>query len=123
MGISVEFNPELALRNYSYFESGEREEAECMPKDLEVGRVYNFLKKDQRLYWLSDDPNWGGGQVPLVKTGGDQNTSRPIGSAKILEVTHFLRDSQVWTKGRYEVIDLFNEDDPTVHFESLRRIN
>lgn len=37
MGIQVEFNPDLALRDYSEFEKGNRKEEECIPKNLETG--------------------------------------------------------------------------------------
>ena len=49
MGIQVEFNPDLALRDYSEFEKGNRKEEECVPKVLEVGKEYDFLKKGQKL--------------------------------------------------------------------------
>ena len=39
MGIQVVFNPDLALRNMSHFESGERKETECIPVKLEVGKI------------------------------------------------------------------------------------
>ena len=45
MGIEVSFNPDLALRDYSEFEKGNRREEECIPKELGAGNVYNFLKK------------------------------------------------------------------------------
>ena len=45
MGIVVEFNPDLALRNISEFRKGKRKRDECIPANLQTGRVYNFLKK------------------------------------------------------------------------------
>ncbi|TSD01812.1 MAG: Uncharacterized protein Athens071425_332 [Parcubacteria group bacterium Athens0714_25] len=122
MGIVVEFNPDLALRDISEHKSGKREIQECVPENLKVGEVFEFLKKGQRLYWLSDSEFWGGGQIPLCKTGGDEKLSRPIASIKILEATHFLENGEIWTKGKYKVIDVFDKNDPKINFESLKRI-
>ena len=113
MGIQVEFNPDLALRDYSEFEKGNRKEEECIPKDLEAGKVYSFLKKGQRNYWLM-------GELPLVKTTGNQNLSRPVASVIILEATHILIDNEAYTKGKYKVVDVF--DDEEIHFESYKRV-
>jgi hypothetical protein len=56
MGIQVEFNPDLALRDISEFKKGNRKEEECIPENLEAGKIYPFLKKDQRNYWLNPRP-------------------------------------------------------------------
>ena len=40
MGIQVEFNPDLALRDISEFEKGNRKKEECIPEDLKVGEVF-----------------------------------------------------------------------------------
>ena len=45
MGIKVEFNPDLALREFSEFVSGNREEEECVPERFEIDKEYHFLKK------------------------------------------------------------------------------
>ena len=42
MGIQVEFNPDLALKNISNFEEGTRKEEECIPKNLNVGELIIF---------------------------------------------------------------------------------
>lgn len=120
MGIAVEFNPDLALRDISEYKSGKRKIEECVPENLEEGMVYDFLKKGQRLYWLSDSEFWGGGQMPLCKTSGNENLSRPIASIKILEATHFLENGEIWTKGKYKIIDIFQDN--KIHFEGLKRI-
>ncbi len=130
MGIKVEFNPDLALRNISFFESGERKREECIPEKLEAGKIYDFLKKDQRNYWLF-------GEVPLLETKGGEVLSRPLASVQILEATHFLlededsydypqqRDSKflkkgsIWTKGKFKVVEVFSDD--KIHFEGLDR--
>jgi len=119
MGIAIEFVPDLALRDFG---TEGREAEECLPEKLRVGEVYYFLKNGQRNYWLSDDPNWGCGQMQLCKTTGDQKLSRPLASVKVLEVTHFLRDEKVWTRGKYKVVEIFGKDDATIHFEGTRRI-
>ena len=59
MGIQVEFNPDLALRNISEFTSGNRKESECIPENLQTGETYDFLKHGQRNYWLE-------GEIPLL---------------------------------------------------------
>jgi len=120
MGIKVEFNPDLALRDVSEYKSGKRKIEECIPNPLKKGKVYGFLKKEQRLYWLSDDEFWGKGQIPLMLTKGYGKLSRPIASIKISEVTHFLSKGEVWTKGKYKVIEVFKDD--KIHFEALKKI-
>lgn len=115
MGIQSEFNPDLALRNILEFVNGRRKREECVPKPLEVGIVYDFLKKGQRDYWLL-------GEVPLVETQGGQQLSRPLASIVILEPTHFVDNGEVWTRGKYKVIDVFDLNDPRAHFEGMQRI-
>lgn len=122
MGINVEFNPDLALRDYSEFEEGNRKEEECIPKDLEPGKEYPFLKKGQRLYWFSDDEFWSKGEMPLFKTQGNQKLSRPIASIKMIEATHFIESGEVYTKGKYRVIDIFDPEDEKIHFEACKRV-
>jgi hypothetical protein len=122
MGIQVEFNPDLALRDISEFEKGNRKEEECVPVQLKAGSVHEFLKSGQRLFWLSDSEFWGKGQIPLCKTSGNEELSRPLASIKILEATHFLENGEVWTRGKYEVVEVFDENDPKVNFEACKRI-
>jgi hypothetical protein len=113
MGINVEFNPDLALRDYSEFEKGNRKEEECVPKNLEKGKVYNFLKKGQRMYWLT-------GELALLKTKGNADLSNPIASIRIIEATHFLENEEVFTKGKYKVVDVFSDN--SVNFNWMKRI-
>jgi len=122
MGIKVEFNPDLALRNLSEFEAGKRKKEECVPSSLEKGQIYEFLKSGQRLFWLSDSEFWGNGQIPLCETSGDEKLSRPLASIKILEVTHFLEDGEVWTRGKYKIVEIFDVNDEEIHFEACKRI-
>ena len=119
MGIQTEYNPDLALRPYN---TDGREPEECLPEKLEEGEIHNFLKKGQRLFWLSDDPEWKNGQIPLYETIGQGKFSRPIASVKIIEVTHFLKNSEVWTKGKYKVISIFNPNNQKINFEGCKRI-
>ncbi len=114
MGITVEFNPDLALRNYSHFKSGKRKEDECLPLKIEKGRIYGFLKSGQRNYWLE-------GELPLLETKGNAILSRPLASIKILETTHTLIDGTPYTKGKYKVIDVFDINSPKINFESYAR--
>lgn len=120
MGIQVEFNPDLALRDISEHKAGKRKFEECVPAALEEGKTYDFLKRGQRLYYLSDSELWGNGQLPLMKTTGNEQLSRPIASVKILEATHFLMNGECYTKGKYKVIHVFNPEDSTIHFEACK---
>lgn len=115
MGIKIEFNPDLALRDCSEFENGNRKEDECIPKNLIAGQIYHFLKEGQRNYWLE-------GELPLVETKGDQQLSRPIASIRILEVVHFMQDGRPFTKGKYQVIEVFDQANHQPHFDGFTRI-
>lgn len=113
MGITVEFNPDLALRNYSEYEKANRKEEECIPRNLEAGKVYNFLKKGSRNYWLL-------GEIPLRETKGNQNLSKPIASIIILEATQFLLNNETHTKGKYKIVEVFNNNE--IKFDGYERI-
>lgn len=113
MGIKVEFNPDLALRNITEFKKGRRKKEECLPENIKKGKIYNFLKKEQRIYCLTEE-------VPLVETQGQQILSRPRASVIILEAVHFIDKGEVWTRGKYKIKDVFNDD--KIHFEGCSRI-
>lgn len=113
MGIKVEFNPDLALRNMSEFRNGNRRAEECIPDDLEAGNIYPFLKLGQRNFWLD-------GEVPLIETQGNEILSRPKAGIKIIEATHFADGGVIYTKGSYQVLEVFNDD--RVHFDGLFRV-
>ena len=113
MGIQVEFNPDLALRSIEEFKKGNREKEECIPENLEEGKIYPFLKKDQRNYWLE-------GEIPLVETKGNQVLSKPLASVIILEATHFLENQKLYTKGKYKVIEIFKDN--KIHFNGFDKI-
>ena len=113
MGIRVEYNPDLALRNIKEYKKGKRKRVECIPARLVAGKVYEFLKKGQRLYWLE-------GELPLVETKGNERLSAPIASIEILEATHKTVKGEVFTSGKYKVVEVFNDD--KVHFNGWQII-
>lgn len=113
MGIKVEFNPDLALRDISEFKKGNRKIEECIPENLEVGKIYNFLKKDQRNYWLM-------GEIPLIETKGNEILSRPKASIIILEVVHFIENGAIYSKGKYKVMEVFKDN--KIYFEGMDRV-
>jgi hypothetical protein len=118
MGIQVEFNPDLALRNIQEYKKGSRSLEECIPENLEENVIYSFLKKGQRFYWLH-------GEIPLLETKGEGQLSRPVASVRILTVTHFFRDGHpddVYTKGKYLVKEVYDKDDPAIHFEGFAKV-
>lgn len=104
MPIRVEYNPELALRNISEFKNGNRKKDECIPEKLEAREIYPFLKRGQRNFWLYSE-------VPLVETKGGEIVSAPIASIQILEVTHFMENNEVFTRGSYKVLKILDEND------------
>ncbi|MFA6429322.1 MAG: hypothetical protein WCV84_02375 [Patescibacteria group bacterium] len=112
MGIQVEYNPDLALRNRSEYLRGNRREEECIPDPLEEGRVYPFLKHGQRNYWLQ-------GEMPLLETQGNGVLSRPKASIILLEATHVLEEQEVMTRGKYKVVRVFTDDQ--VYFEGFAK--
>ena len=113
MSILAEYGPELCLREFNTFE---RLSEECLPEILEIGKTYPFLKKGQKHYWIKSE-------IALRKTKGNQQLSRPIASIIILGSTHFLKDKEVWTKGTYKVIETYDINNPTIHFETTEKIN
>lgn len=113
MGIKAEFNPDLALRNISEYKNGNRKLEECLPESPQAGEIYDFLKKGQRFFWLD-------GEVPLLETKGGEQLSRPRASIIFLEVTHFKLDNEIFTKGKYKIIEVFEGDD--IKFEGLYRL-
>jgi hypothetical protein len=113
MGIQVEFNPDLALRNISEFRSGSRKKEECIPERLEAGKVYDFLKMGQRNYFIE-------GEIPLLETKGNQQLSRPVASIIILEAVHTLINGKPWTKGKFKVSEVFRDSE--AHFNGFERI-
>jgi hypothetical protein len=114
MGIKVEYNPDLALRNIREFEKGNRLEDECIPNLLVPEKTYAFLKRGQRNYWLE-------GEIPLLETDGNGKLSRPLASIRILITNHFIREGEVWTTGEYSVREVYGNDDK-IHFEGFTKL-
>lgn len=112
MGIIAEYNPELCLRE---FNTPEKLSDECLPEKLEPNKIYKFLKKGQRHYWLE-------GEIALRITNGNKQISKPVASIIILESTHFIKNNELWTKGTYNVIETYNLNDLTIHFETTSKI-
>jgi len=52
-----------------------------------------------------------------VETKGNQELSRPLASIVILEATHFEDKGEIFTKGRYKIIEVFKDN--KIHFENL----
>ncbi|MCF6276638.1 MAG: hypothetical protein L3J07_02190 [Candidatus Magasanikbacteria bacterium] len=71
------------------------------------------MKKGQRNYWLF-------GEIPLLEIKGNEVLSRPKASIIILEATHFLIDKEVYTKGKYKIIEVFKDD--KIYFEGFERV-
>lgn len=112
MWIQVEFNPDLALRDISFYYSWERKIEECIPENLEEWEIYDFLKSWQRNYYLlQDEP------VPLLQTQWNQKLSRPIAAIQILQATHFYENGQIYTKWQYRVLQVFEINDQKIYFE------
>ncbi|KKP32876.1 MAG: hypothetical protein A2312_03095 [Candidatus Staskawiczbacteria bacterium RIFOXYB2_FULL_32_9] len=113
MGIVVEFNPDLALRNISEFMAGKRKKQECIPEPMKIGEVYDFLKEGQRLYYF------GGEELPLLETKGNANLSEPLASIIILEATHYREDGKVFTKGKYKIVKIIAEGE--IYFNGINK--
>jgi len=110
MSITAEFCPEICLRE---FQTPNREPEECIPENLEANKVYDFLKKDQRNYWMYND-------IALTETKGNGIVSGPKASVVLLEATHFVKDNKVFTSGKYQVMEVYNDD--AIHFESCNKV-
>jgi len=113
MGIAIEFVPDLCLR---LFGTDGRDSKECLPKELVFGEVHNFLKKGQRNFWML-------GEFPLRETKGNSFLSKPLASVVLLEAAHFVKDGEVWTCGRYKIVEVYDPSDDKVHFDGLEKID
>lgn len=114
MWIQVEFNPDLALRDISFYKSWERKIEECIPENLKIWEIYDFLKLWQRNYYLFDDE-----PIPLIKTMWNQILSRPYASIRILEATHFYDNWKIYTKWKYKILKIHDINDSKIHFEGF----
>jgi hypothetical protein len=109
----IEVNPALILRDSDEAQKGSRKSEECIPEVLEVGQIYSFLKKEQRIYWLD-------GEVPLIMKSQDGMLSRPLASIQIIESTHFVDNGRIYTRGLFKVTEIFQDQD--IHFEGLAKV-
>lgn len=112
MGINIEFNPDLNLRKSG---TRGRKLLECLPSKLIKGVIYSFLKRGQRNYWLD-------GPIPLQETQGDGKLSRPLAAIQIIDTTHQKIDGEIWTSGRYCVLEVFNPNSNQINFEGMKYI-
>jgi hypothetical protein len=117
MWIKIEFNPDLALRDISFFKKWERKIEECIPENIKTGLTYDFLKSWQRNYYLLDDE-----PIPLIKTEWNQILSRPYAAIRILEATHFNNNWEIWTKWKYKVLNIYDINKSEIHFEWFQSI-
>jgi hypothetical protein len=110
---TLEVNPALILRNADEARTGMRKPEECIPENLQIGQSYPFLKKDQRIYWFN-------GEIPLIEKSSQGELSRPLASIEIMEVTHFVDNGHIFTRGLYRVTEIFRDNE--VHFEGLNKV-
>ncbi|MBD3232078.1 hypothetical protein GF322_05490 [Candidatus Dependentiae bacterium] len=103
MSINMKFALDLVLRNFSEFKNGQKKKEECIPQDLQENKVYDFLKTGQRVYWLE-------GEQPLLEKSKDGKVSIPKASVIILEATHFVNKDKIYSKGKYKVVKIINEN-------------
>lgn len=91
------YNTDLALidRNDS---SGHRPE-ERMPEELEVGRIYPFIKKGHRTY----EPF---SEVTLLEMKRSEVLFSLVARVTILSVEYVVEEGQSYTKGEYRVEEL-----------------
>jgi len=55
-----------------------------------------------------------------MRTEDNENLSYTLASVKILETTHFLENGECFIEGEYKVIQIFDENDPKIHFEACK---
>jgi hypothetical protein len=94
MGIKVEFNPDLCLREFG---TEGRDLAECVPPVMTTGTFFQFLKEGQRCFWFE-------GPVDLRITKGNGNFGDPIAQVRIINASHHIRDGKVWTEGLARIL-------------------
>ena len=94
----------------------------------DVGAPCAFLRRGLHALWAGAAARWPArqadywlhGEIPLIETRGREKLSRPRASIVILEATHFLDNGEVWTRGKYKVVEVFKDDG--VKFEGLWRV-
>jgi len=100
MEIKAEFESALILYNMREFVMDKRKFDECIPENLKEEREYTFLVSGQRNYWLL-------GKFPLHEKKEDGSVGEdPRAIINIYEVTHFIENKLIWTKGKYKVLQV-----------------
>lgn len=104
MEIKTEFESALILCNMREFVMDKRKFDECIPENLKEGREYGFLKSGQLNYWIL-------GKFPLHEkldppVGGVTVSKDPRAIINIFEVTHFIDNGQIFTKGKYKILQV-----------------
>jgi hypothetical protein len=100
MEIKSEFESALILHNVREFVMDKRKFDECIPENLKEEREYGFLVSGQRNYWLL-------GKFPLHEKIEDGSVSEdPRAIVNIFEVTHFIDNGQIYTKGKYKILQV-----------------
>jgi len=103
MEIKPEFESELQMWNVREFVMDRRKFDECIPENLKEGREYAFLLEGQKFFALFP-------KFPLVEKPEDpKGSSITRGLANLIEVTHFVDNDKVFTKGRYRIIRVISE--------------
>ena len=110
MGIQVEFNPDLALRDISHHREGKRSLEECLPKLLREGATHHFKKKGQRNYYFLEP-------VPLLET--KEINDYPPSSRRYYSGSNSLLKRIMYTKGRYRIEKVFDPASLEVYFEGM----
>lgn len=148
MGIQVEFNPDLALRAFG---TPGRLEEECLPNKLIAGNVHRFQKDGQRVYWLEGEipllETKGNQKLSrpskklsclsmeflgcseksevakqLLRTKVRSLISLTLASIVIREYTHLKVKDKTYTTGLYEIKEVYNSNNPAIHFEGMNKI-
>ena len=104
MEIKADFESALVLHNVREFVLDKRKFDECIPENLKEDREYGFLVPGQRNYWLL-------GKFPLHEkqdppVGGVSVSEDPRAIINIYEVTHFIDNGQIFTKGKYKILQV-----------------
>jgi hypothetical protein len=101
MGLEIEFNTLLVLRNMSEFHEGTRKKEECIPSDLEKEVSYSFLKSGQRIYPLMKE-------MALLETRNG-NLSDPVAKIILTEINHMVYEEKLYTRGTYQVVNIIDD--------------
>ena len=100
MEIKADFESALILANVREFVADKKKFDECIPENLKEGREYGFLVPGQRNYWIL-------GKFPLHEKQEDGTVSEdPRAIINIFEVTHFIDNGQIFTKGKYKILQV-----------------